>query len=356
MNKKKILILSFLLYLCGIFFCTEVKAATKKISVGKEYNFIMSDDERDLDIDYTVSEKSKVKVCIYDIYTTHLEYREEPMGELPDITHLVEYYPTDATLNSLDISFGEDDKQYHIGKNQTYFEKTVYVGKGVNFITIFNDCRANTTTRFKVKIIAEKCKNATCIKMSKKLTVTKGFKKKISYKLVNKKSEILSGLKWKSSNKRIATVDKKGNVKGKKKGKCKIYCILQNGKSYICNVSVKDNIYKGRSLSRYYVDDYKYGEVKLEVSKAYYKGKTLFVECVALNNRIFNADKFQYIDVDIENSKGTLVARKRFKNYSLNIGAKEKKVITFKFPNRKKKYDLRTEVIINYYYIYQYSY
>lgn len=66
----------------------------------------------------------------------------------------------------------------------------------------------------------------------KKVTLKVG--KKVKLKLKNAKKKV----SWKSSNKKIASVTKKGIVKGKKPGKTKITAKCQ-GKKFICKVTVK---------------------------------------------------------------------------------------------------------------------
>ena len=58
--------------------------------------------------------------------------------------------------------------------------------------------------------------------------------KKVKLQVLNATGKV----KWKSSNKKVATVSKKGVVKGKKKGKATITAKL-GGKTYKCKVRVK---------------------------------------------------------------------------------------------------------------------
>lgn len=58
--------------------------------------------------------------------------------------------------------------------------------------------------------------------------------KKIKLKVLNAPGKV----KWKSSNKRVATVSKNGVVKGKKKGKVTISAKVK-GKTYKCKIKVK---------------------------------------------------------------------------------------------------------------------
>ena len=46
-------------------------------------------------------------------------------------------------------------------------------------------------------------------------------------------------LKWTSSNKKVATVNKNGKVTAKKKGTATITVKTANGKKYSCKVTVK---------------------------------------------------------------------------------------------------------------------
>lgn len=80
---------------------------------------------------------------------------------------------------------------------------------------------------------------------SKNYTLKKGKTKTLKPKRVpdkkNKKyipTRYVRKFRYSSSNKKIATVDKKGKVKGKKKGKCKIYINAANGMTLVVNIKV----------------------------------------------------------------------------------------------------------------------
>ena len=47
------------------------------------------------------------------------------------------------------------------------------------------------------------------------------------------------GILYESSNPKVASVNKKGVIKGVSKGKCKVYAYAQNGICQIINVTVK---------------------------------------------------------------------------------------------------------------------
>ncbi len=81
--------------------------------------------------------------------------------------------------------------------------------------------------------------NATKIKLNKsKLTLKKG--KTSTLKVTATPKEADTNLTWKSSNTKVATVDKNGKIKAKKKGKVTITVTDKNsGKKATCTVTVK---------------------------------------------------------------------------------------------------------------------
>ncbi len=90
------------------------------------------------------------------------------------------------------------------------------------------------------KIGAEASKiEAKSVKMSKtkaslKVGETTTLKATIKPKNVTDKT-----VTWKSSNKKVATVDKNGKVTAKKKGTCTITAVTSNGKKAKCKITVK---------------------------------------------------------------------------------------------------------------------
>ena len=84
--------------------------------------------------------------------------------------------------------------------------------------------------------------NQTGIKIKKsKLNLKKGKKAKIkaTLKTKGKVATHIAKFRYESSNKKIATVDKKGNIKAKKKGSVKIYVYTQNGLSKTVKVKIR---------------------------------------------------------------------------------------------------------------------
>ena len=75
------------------------------------------------------------------------------------------------------------------------------------------------------------------IKLTEKsITVYKGYTHQLYYTL--NPTSISTTLKWKSSNKRIASVDKNGLVTGKRKGVARITVTTKEGKKASCKVKV----------------------------------------------------------------------------------------------------------------------
>jgi alpha-amylase len=80
--------------------------------------------------------------------------------------------------------------------------------------------------------------NVKKIKLNKKKLTLK-VKKSYRLKATLKPSGIKDTLTWKSSNKKVASVDKNGKIKAKKKGKAVITVTTSNGKKATCKVTVK---------------------------------------------------------------------------------------------------------------------
>jgi uncharacterized protein YjdB len=102
-----------------------------------------------------------------------------------------------------------------------------------------------TTITVKAGTKTQKFKVTVGTVLPKKITLNKksvSIKAKATTKLTIKWSPTKADPKtvtWTSSNKRVATVDKNGKVKGVKKGKCTITATTWNGKTVKCSVTVR---------------------------------------------------------------------------------------------------------------------
>ncbi|MEY8426516.1 Ig-like domain-containing protein [Lachnospiraceae bacterium 46-15] len=201
--------------------------------------------------------------------------------------------------------------------------------------------------------------SAQYVELSKdKLKITKGFSKELKV-IYDRCSEYKPrSLKWKSSNKKIATVNSSGKVTAKKPGKCTITCKLPNGRKAKCKITVVKNEYKGKTLSKCNSYKERYGNIHFEVNGAYYKGNQFVLKCVVMNARIFRANKFDWVTISARDTYGHVLAKKKFENVPIGLDAYGKKYITFTFPKSavKKKRELYQGVWISTDYVYQYSY
>lgn len=351
METKK----SYLLLLLGILFMftvgiTPVCAATsQKINLDQLY-FMEPGNSYDDNhfIYFTLDKPAKVDINVYAIETTYGSEDYE-VGNL-------DVYLDPVSENDV----GDAIISYCMGWD-TPTNKEVVLTKGTHRLMVHTDFYIDTYSVFIHKIKEYVEGPVTAITLPQKATVTKGKKLKLEPNRVNS-YETLTGMKWNTSNKSVATVNSNGVVTGKKKGTATITCTLKNGKKYKCKITVKDNIYKGETYSKLDVRDYTYGQVCLEPLKMYYSGKKLKVECALLNNRVFKAKKFTWITLTVYDSNNKVIAKNKFKNINLNINGYGKKKMTFTFPAKtvkKKNYDLRanpeTYISYDYYYTYKYS-
>lgn len=99
---------------------------------------------------------------------------------------------------------------------------------------------AGLTATMQVTVKAKPEIKATSVRLNqKKLSLLKG--KKYTLKATIKPSNVKNRkLKWTSSNKKVATVNKNGKVTAKKKGTATITVKTANGKKYSCKVTVKE--------------------------------------------------------------------------------------------------------------------
>lgn len=84
-------------------------------------------------------------------------------------------------------------------------------------------------------------KSLKCSKSKVTLKRRKSYKLKVTEIAAEKKKRIQHhrNISYESSNTRIATVNSKGKISGKKKGRCKVYVFAQNGVYKVVNVKVQ---------------------------------------------------------------------------------------------------------------------
>ena len=144
---------------------------------------------------------------------------------------------------------------------------------------------------------------------------------------------------WKSSNSKVASVNKSGKITAKKPGTCTITA-KRNGVKLKCKVTVKKNqavFYKSTNPYDYYA-------VEFVPKKVYYSGNSIVVDAMMVNGRSYKINKLDYITVYVKSSSGyTTIASKTFYNCKMNLGAKKTKSVRFKISGgyvQEKHYNL----------------
>lgn len=177
---------------------------------------------------------------------------------------------------------------------------------------------------------------------NKSITITKGFKKKLSVK------DAGGTVKWSSSKKSVATVDSKGKVTAKKKGTATISAKTKDGSVLKCKVTVKDNIY---TASKPVVSQVPYGQSILSVYRMSYDKKgNLILKCRIINNKGYNAYKIKNASVQVKAPNGKIMGTASLKSKSISISTGSYKDITMSIKKSKlkiKKADLRNSSIGN---------
>ena len=123
--------------------------------------------------------------------------------------------------------------------------KKLAKGKYYKFLMVAVDSAGKVVTTSKTvhaATLGGKAGNPTKVTTkAKKNKVTVKAKKtfKLAAKQAGKKIKKHRVVSYETSNAKVATVSKKGVIKGVKKGKCKIYAYAQNGVCAVITVTVK---------------------------------------------------------------------------------------------------------------------
>lgn len=104
------------------------------------------------------------------------------------------------------------------------------------------------------------------------------------------------GLKWGSSNKNVATVDRNGKVTAKRAGKCVITARL-HGVALKCKVTVNKNAWTLNKYNRTDLSSVSYNNALVELRKAYFSGDYLYLQYAFLNKESTSFKKLNYINV-----------------------------------------------------------
>lgn len=131
------------------------------------------------------------------------------------------------------VKWSHDNKS---GLDRLHLKTNTYQ-PGTYYIKVINKDKGNLTYSLNVSIKGNAKKTAVKLKTSKKSFTLKRKAKKTLKVSVSPKS-LASKLTWKTSDKKVATISKKGTVVAKNKGKCFITASL-NGKKIKFTIKVK---------------------------------------------------------------------------------------------------------------------
>lgn len=149
-----------------------------------------------------------------------------------------------------------------------------------------------------VKDTADVQPSASSVKLNKK-TLTIGLKEKVTLKATVLPANASQKVTWSSSNKKVATVNQKGKISGKKVGKAVITATTANGKKITCKVTVKKAPKKVRLTLK---------KKTLKVGKTY-KVKVTYVPKKAASCQLtFKSSKPKVVTVTAE---GKIKAKKK---------------------------------------------
>lgn len=105
------------------------------------------------------------------------------------------------------------------------------------YVTVTVTMQSGATATCKVKVVNSVVNTKRLTVSDKKITLKKGEKQKIE--VIKNPISATDKITYKSSNTKVATVDKNGKIKAKKKGKATITIISSNSKKTTCKVVVR---------------------------------------------------------------------------------------------------------------------
>lgn len=175
--------------------------------------------------------------------------------------------------------------------------------------------------------------------------LAEGFTKKLP---VNSGEAVQS---WSSSNKKVATVDSRGKVTAKKKGKAVISAKLENGRVLKYKITVVKNIYSVEKIRK---KDFKKGEWGLEVYKGSFDTKgNLVIKARAVSRLSDKISSIQDLKIVIKDGEGKTVGTYKKKKIKTSIAPGGFRDFTFvikKSGLKKKKVQLPfTEITVSAY-------
>lgn len=145
-----------------------------------------------------------------------------------------------------------------------------------------------------------------------KLALTKGFSKQL--KVTGGSIKNCS-----SSNKKVATVSKKGKITAKKIGNAKITVKLTNGKLLTCKVTVKANTYSSKKLT---ISDIGYNTSALKIYKVSFDSdENMIINFTVANNNYGKLTKIRNFSINIKDSNEKVIASYKKNSYSIDVNS-----------------------------------
>lgn len=266
---------------------------------------------------------------VYEIFKEDIEYGD------------TKYVPIGPYLNTKSATIKEGAKKQLVVKNAKGTTSWSSSNKKVAKVSskgVVTAVKKGTATITAVNGgVTMQCKiTVKALTLSKKATVTLG--KKIRLKISGAKK-----IKWSSSNKKVASVNTKGVVTGKKIGKATITakCL---GKKYKCTVKVAEN---SETFGTNSPSDYANGIVCIDFSKVKAVGNTYEVAGYIVNNSSRRVSKIKQVQITLYQDE-KVVAKQMFTNIKVSAPPRSlsKFTVTFNRKNvKKKKVDLRSGAV-----------
>lgn len=227
MKKLTMKPLLMLIMLLGVFFCASQRVEAETIiKVGNATDVIK----------ISAGETQKYKLQIknkIDLTLIAQVIQSENENDLDSLNFKI--YNNKKTLYNLKLS----DKDIFWNKEQKL--ENMILNKGIYYIDVYYQVLVPKESAISYQLdLVDYKKYTKKIKFSNKSkTVYVGSKKRISAKKKGTNTILDGKIKYKSSNTKIATVNKNGVVKAKKTGKCYIYAWVKGGKKVKCKINVK---------------------------------------------------------------------------------------------------------------------
>ncbi len=201
-----------------------------KVAIGKEISNTSLDDTYQY---YTLTLKRKMKVKI----SVTVEAVEEQTTEETDENEDYDYDEFDENPNSIEFSLEGEDYEtlidyWNINAGETKI-KTVVLDAGTYKIYI---CGYSEGLKYTFNT-EDKSTYTKKLSMLSTLSLIAGNSKKITLKSAERGKSI-GDVTWTTSNKKVATVDASGRVKGIKQGTCTINAKTKYSKTVKCNVTI----------------------------------------------------------------------------------------------------------------------